>query len=102
MKRGAQPINPPPLDSMKITSTANPRVKAAAKLRNPRQRAEQGRFMINGVREIGQALDGGVKLQEVFVCLEQCDSAECRQLLARLEKSGAAHFEVNAPVYDVL
>jgi RNA methyltransferase, TrmH family len=87
---------------MKITSTANPRVKAAAKLRNPRQRAAQGRFMINGVRETGRALDGGMKLQEVYVCPEQCDGAECQQLLRRLEKTGAAWFEVSPAVYSVL
>ncbi|HTQ38381.1 MAG TPA: RNA methyltransferase [Pirellulales bacterium] len=87
---------------MKITSTANPRVKAAAKLRNPRQRAAQGRFMINGVREIGRALDGGMKLQEVFVCLEQCDGAECQRLLRRLEKTAAVQFEVSPAVYSVL
>ena len=87
---------------MKITSTANPRVKAAAKLRNSAQRAEQGRFMINGVREIGRALDGGIALQEIYVCPEQCSDAEYRELLGRLEKTGAAQFEVSAAVFSVL
>jgi TrmH family RNA methyltransferase len=87
---------------MKITSTANPRVKAAAKLRNSAQRAEQGRFMINGVREIGRALDGGIALQEIYVCPEQCGDAECRELLGRLEKTGVAQFEVSAAVFSVL
>jgi TrmH family RNA methyltransferase len=87
---------------MKITSAANPRVKSAAKLRNSGQRAIQGRFMINGVREIGRALDGRLILQEVYVCPEHCHSSECRQLLERLQNTSAAHFEVSAAVYSVL
>jgi TrmH family RNA methyltransferase len=87
---------------MKITSTANPRVKSAAKLRNSAQRAEQERFMINGVREIGRALDGGFVIQEFFVCPEECGSAECRQLLKRLKQTKAAEFEVSTSVYSIL
>ena len=87
---------------MKITSTANPRVKAAAKLRNPRQRARQRRFVINGAREIGRVLDAGLKLDEVYVCEELCASEESRELAARLAKVDAARFEVTAAVYEVL
>jgi len=87
---------------MKITSTANPRVKAAAKLRNSRERAAQNRFAINGLREIGRALDGKIRIQEFFVCEELCDQAECKPLIARLEKSGAARFDVPPSVYAVL
>jgi RNA methyltransferase, TrmH family len=87
---------------MKITSTANPRVKAAAKLRNSAQRAEQGRFMINGLREIGRALDGGLEMQEVYFCPEQCDGAEARGVLSRLKSTAAAQFEVSESVFSVL
>jgi RNA methyltransferase, TrmH family len=87
---------------MKITSTANPRVKAAAKLRNPRQRTQQGRFMINGVREISRALDGGLNLLEVYICHEECHGSECEKLLSRLTKAGATHFEVSPAVFSVL
>ncbi|HZZ28170.1 MAG TPA: RNA methyltransferase [Pirellulales bacterium] len=87
---------------MKITSTANPRVKAAAKLRNPRQRVQQGRFMINGVREIGRALDGRFTLQELYICREECTGSECEQLLRRLENANAPQFEVSSAVFSVL
>jgi len=87
---------------MKITSTANPRVKAAAKLRNSRERAAQNRFAINGLREIGRALDGKIKVQEFFVCEELCDRAECKPLVTRLEKSGATRFDVPPSVYTVV
>ena len=87
---------------MKITSTANPRVKAAAKLRSSRERMAQNRFDINGLREIGRALDGGVPIGEFFVCDELCNDEACPPLLARLEKSGAARFDVPPAVYSVL
>ena len=87
---------------MKITSPANPRVKAAAKLRNSRERTAQHRFAINGLREIGRALDGGVTIHEFFVCDDLCNDEACLPLLARLEKSGAARFDVPPSVYSVL
>jgi len=87
---------------MKITSPSNPRVKAAAKLRNSRQRAEQGRFLIDGVREIGRALQGGITIDEVFVFEEQCSDREAKQLLARLDKACKSRFDVSGSVYDVL
>jgi TrmH family RNA methyltransferase len=88
--------------AMKITSPSNPRVKAAAKLRNSRHRAEQGRFLIDGFREIGRALDGGITIDDAFVFEEQCSGREAKQLLARLDKVCQSRFEVSRSVYDVL
>ncbi|HEY2882300.1 MAG TPA: RNA methyltransferase [Pirellulales bacterium] len=87
---------------MKLTSTANPRVKAAAKLRSSRERIAQRRFVINGAREIGRAVDAKIKIDEVFVCPELCTSDDSRRLLPRLQKLDAAQFEVTSSVYDVL
>jgi TrmH family RNA methyltransferase len=87
---------------MKITSPSNPRVKAAAKLRNSRHRAEQGRFLIDGIREIGRALDGGILIGEVFVFEERLSGREAKQLLARLDKACQSRFGVSRSVYDVL
>ncbi len=70
--------------------------------RNSRERAAQNRFAINGLREIGRALDGKIKIQEFFICEELCDRAECKPLVTRLEKSGATRFDVLPPVYAVL
>src|SRR3990172_9355279 len=51
-----------------ITSRNNPRIKSAARLRERRGRAEQQRIIIDGIREIGRALDAGVEIIEAFVC----------------------------------
>jgi TrmH family RNA methyltransferase len=55
----------------RITSRQNVRVKEAAKLRGSRQRVKQGRILIDGVREVGRALDAGVRVVELFVCETQ-------------------------------
>lgn len=51
-----------------ITSRHNPRVKRAAELRESRGRREQGRIVIDGVREIGRALEAEIECLEAFVC----------------------------------
>lgn len=85
----------------KITSRQNVRIKEAAKLRDARQRAKQGRFVIDGVREIGRALDAGIKLSEVFICPALCGSS-ARELESRLDKSGAVIAEVTSEVFEKL
>ena len=67
-----------------ITSTANPRVKAAARLRGRRERDRQGLTLIDGVRETMRALAGGAVLREVFVLPEMFSDQEARALAERL------------------
>jgi hypothetical protein len=43
-----------------ITSLQNPRIKAAARLRDRSGRNDQGRIIIDGAREITRALAAGV------------------------------------------
>lgn len=69
-----------------ITSSKNPRVKEAVKLRDRRERRRLGRFVIDGIREVQRAIDGGLELAEVFVCPEMCSDAESRALLERLSQ----------------
>ncbi|HET7704114.1 MAG TPA: TrmH family RNA methyltransferase [Candidatus Limnocylindrales bacterium] len=53
---------PPP-----ITSLTNPRVKAAVRLRDRRERDETGLTILDGAREIRRALDAGVRVETAFV-----------------------------------
>jgi len=88
---------------MKITSAANPRLKLAAKLRSARDRAEQGRIVIDGVREIERALTGGVQIREVFVCEELfADPDALGALLAKLAAGDAAQFDIPEPLFAKL
>ncbi|HEY2147820.1 MAG TPA: hypothetical protein VGH32_07770, partial [Pirellulales bacterium] len=85
-----------------ITSLQNQRVKDAAKLRDARERRKQRRFIFDGAREIGRAIDSGIELIEAFVCEPLCQTAECRELLKRLETLPVRQSRVTAAVFEKL
>jgi RNA methyltransferase, TrmH family len=88
---------------MKITSPANPRVKLAAKLRGSRDRAAQGRIIVDGLREIGRAADAGVRVVEVFICEELIAGNDtANALLARLASADLAQFDVPLALLEKL
>jgi RNA methyltransferase, TrmH family len=51
-----------------ITSTQNDTVKRLVRLRDRRHRDETGRFLIEGYRELGRALEGGVAIEVLYIC----------------------------------
>ena len=53
-----------------ISSLQNPRVKGAVRLRQRRGRKLAGRILIDGVREVGRAMEAGVAVGEVFFCAD--------------------------------
>jgi RNA methyltransferase, TrmH family len=50
-----------------IESARNPRIRAAAALRDRRERERAGLTLVDGVRELERAMDGGVEVVELFV-----------------------------------
>lgn len=87
---------------MKITSTANPRVKAAVRLRERKGRDEQGRIIIDGVREIGLAAAGAVELVELYYVPELCQDAEHEAVMAAAQAGRAELLEVTPQVMEKL
>jgi len=85
-----------------ITSRQNTRVKDAAKLRTRRQREKQGRFVIDGAREILRALAADIHLVEVFVCPRLCTSENAQSALEQLSTSGAVVADVSPEVWEKL
>jgi TrmH family RNA methyltransferase len=69
------------MNAPEISSPANPRVKAAGRLRERRERELSGLTLADGAREIGRAAAAGVDLVELFVCKELVTSAEARVAL---------------------
>ena len=57
---------PSPTDA--IASPSNPRIKAAARLRDRRGREETGLSLIDGAREVRRALESSFEIVEAFVC----------------------------------
>ncbi len=64
-----------------IHSLQNPRIKQAVQLRDAKTRRELGLMIIDGEREIAQALQGGIEIKEVFVREEELSSQTAHPLL---------------------
>jgi TrmH family RNA methyltransferase len=85
-----------------ITSLHNPRVNQAVRLRNARHRAKERRILIDGAREILQALRAGIEPVELFVCDSLCASPEAREVLARAERLRGDVWHVSPEVFEKL
>lgn len=72
-----------------ITSISNPRVKRLVRLRNRRTRDAEGRFLIEGYRELSRAVTAGVDIEEVGYCPELFLGSNEPALLAAAEMAGA-------------
>ena len=77
-------------DAAQLTSVTNPRVKAVVRLRQGRQRRKTGLFIAEGCRQIGRALDAGLRMTELLWCPSMLGTrgAEVAQLRRRAVGSG--------------
>jgi RNA methyltransferase, TrmH family len=85
-----------------ITSSQNPRVKEAVRLRDRRHREKQGRTLIDGARELRRAIGADVTLVELFVCESLCNSDDARHLLAATADSGCEVLHVSEAIFEKL
>jgi TrmH family RNA methyltransferase len=85
-----------------LTSTANPRFRAAVSLRDRRERARQGRLLVDGVREVARALDAGVALVEVFVAPGASPEPALDAVVARAANFGIPIVPVTADLLSRL
>ncbi len=70
-----------------LTSTRNPRVRAAAELRGRRRRDETRLTLVDGVRELARALDGGAQVTDLFAVADAGPLA--REVIRRAAAAGA-------------
>ncbi|MEO8570175.1 MAG: RNA methyltransferase [Chloroflexota bacterium] len=85
-----------------LTSAANPRVKAAAALRDRRARDQTGLTIVDGSREIRRALDAGVEVVEAFSCDPLLAGPDARAALNLLRDRGIAVQPTSEPVFAKL
>lgn len=86
----------------RITSVANPRLKASVRLRGRRERDRQGLTLIDGVRETMRALQGGAVLREAFVLPELLTEPEAKALLERLREESVPIWSVGKEAFERL
>jgi len=87
------------MELRRITSTANPRLRAALRLRGRRERDRQGLTLIDGVRETARALSGGARLREAFYAQAHCEEQECRAVLEQLREAGVPVVELGQEAF---
>jgi TrmH family RNA methyltransferase len=86
----------------RITSTSNPRVKAAARLRGRRERDREHLTLIDGVRETLRALAGGATLREAFVLPDVLVDQEAHALRERLTEESVPVVELGKDAFQKL
>jgi TrmH family RNA methyltransferase len=71
-----------------LASPSNPRIKAAAALRDRRERDATGLTLVDGARELRRALESGVHVVEAFVCEPLLAGEDARVALDALVAGG--------------
>ncbi len=74
----------------RIASPGNPRIKAAAALRERGVRGATGLTLVDGAREVRRALDAGVEVVEAFVVESRLAGRDARAALDGLAAAGTA------------
>jgi RNA methyltransferase, TrmH family len=94
----AMPSPPRPI----LTSTANPRIKATAALRERRERDRTGLTLVDGAREVRRAIEAGASVTEAFVCEPLLAGADARIALDRLRGEAVTIESVSETVFAKL
>ncbi len=82
-----------------ISSLQNPAVKSAAKLADRKRRDQTGLMLIEGLRELGRALDSDVEITHIFVCAELLRGDVPKDLIEKVKKRGGRAFNVTQAVF---
>ena len=83
-----------------IASPRNPRVREVVALRDRQAREATGRIVIHGAREILRAIQGGVEVEQLFVCEAHCTSAECGEAARLAVERRIPRIDVSEPVHE--
>lgn len=82
-----------------LTSLRNARVKHVVRLRQRRAREREGRFVVEGWRELERAADAGADIEAVFHCDALHRGDRERDLVRRLGDEGTELQAANAEVF---
>ena len=85
-------------DRPTITSAANPRIRAALRLRDRAEREATGLTLIDGAREIRRAAEAGISIATAFVASPSVRTEDALAALVAVRRSGAELVEVSDAV----
>jgi TrmH family RNA methyltransferase len=87
------------MPSPSLASPSNPRIKAAARLRDRRHRDEAGLTLVDGAREVRRALASGIDVVEAFICEPLLAGEDARVALAALAERGVSTTSTSQPAF---
>lgn len=87
------------MQPLQITSSANPRVKALARLQDQKGRRETGLFLAEGARACGRALAAGLPVVEVWLCPALQRTPEAQAVAAQLAAAAESVVEASAEAF---
>ena len=70
-----------------IDSPSNPRIRAAARLRERRDREAAGLTLVDGGRECLRAMEAGAAVETAFVCRSLVDGRDATRVVEKVEQS---------------
>ncbi|MFN5708461.1 MAG: RNA methyltransferase [Planctomycetota bacterium] len=85
-----------------ITSSQNPKFKAALKLQSSRGRKEQERFLIHGQRETSRACQSRVTLAELLICSAAMTSEQLQEAQALAESARVTLLDLTPDLFAKL
>jgi TrmH family RNA methyltransferase len=85
-----------------IESPSNPRVRAAAALRDRRDREATGQTLVDGARESRRALEAGVRVVTAFACPDLLVGEDGAAALALARTRGAEIVELSRRAFEKL
>ena len=88
------------MSALKITSTANPRIKQIIRLRQRSHRDAVKQMLIEGYREIQRAASNQHPIDALFFCEELFQGENNHTLLETAKHSGATLFQCSKPVFE--
>jgi TrmH family RNA methyltransferase len=86
----------------RITSVANDKVRYARSLQRRRQRGREGRFLVEGVRLLEEALRAGCIPALLFYSPERAEAERASGVLALAMAAGVPSYEVSEAVLNAL
>lgn len=83
----------------RITSIQNPGIKRVARLRSKKSRDARGLTIVEGIREVRQALAAGLRFNGAYICREGVYHLD-ESLVAELDSRGVRIFDASCSVYS--
>jgi len=90
------------LESIKITSLQNPKIKAALKLWKRSERDASDTFLVEGYRELSRAHHAELKIETLFICRDLFLGSNEEKLIQEIASRGALILPCSSAVFQKL